>query len=180
MTEEEKTAESNTGKIEVYGVPETTGGILKPHNIMIKRDGEMVPRLTEFEFKVNISGMPMVKMVSYSPVIDIVLEDVQIDHEIVDSRIFDHLKDTLMNMDYAFRVAWRGGKKDSWKTVNMDKLKEGLDKVYAHLGTVIEQFKKGERDLVDAEMFAIKVANYGMLLADRIARIRKEKKKSDE
>jgi hypothetical protein len=181
VTEEEKTktktARANIGKIEVYGVPQNTSGILMPHNIMIKRDDEIVPRLTEFEFNVKVDGAPMVKMVSYSSEIDVRLEGVHIDHEIRALRIFDQLKGTLKDMDYAFQVAWKDGKTNSWKFANIDDLKESLDKVHAHLGTVIEQFKKGERDLIDAQMFAIKVANYGMLLADRIDRILKEKKK---
>lgn len=172
MTEEEKTPKN---KITVYGIPHTTDGLLKPHDIKIERDGEMVPRLAEFEFKVKVGGMPMVKMVSYSPHIELDLEGVEINHKIVELRIFDLLENTLKDMDYQFRLAWRNGRNDSWKRMTVDDLKEGLDTVFDHLGTVIEQWKNEEREMIDIQMFAIKVANYGMLLADRVDRILKEK-----
>lgn len=165
-------------KLEVYGTPETTDGILRSHEIHIKEDGESVPFVQEFTFHLSVNGLPNVRMVTLPETIEIDIGNVQIDHDIDHTRIFQELRQVLLTMDYEFRLAWNK-KKDSWRTSDLDYLMGKMDNAYNHLNTVIMQIKKGERSVVDVAVFGVKIANYAMLIADR-ARMLHEEKKNEE
>ena len=174
MTKNEEKIEKKT--IRIYGVPETTDGLLHSHEIRVFEDGKYVERLQSIEVNITAGTVPLIKMVSLPFGIDVQLEGVEIDHEITALRIFNELKEVLKLMDYDFQRAWRDGKKDSWKTATPKELKEGVDKMYEYLNTVFREVASGERSEVDVALFAIKLANYSMLLADRVDRMLKEKK----
>lgn len=155
-------------KIRVHGVPNTTDGILKPHDIKISEDGEPLKRVQSFEFKVAIGETPVVKIVSLPAGIELGLEGIEIDHEIQKLRIFEIFEKTLMAMDLDFRM---GIARDLelWKTATIESLKAGLDKTHAHLTDMIEQAYAGKRSVFDVAVFAIRLANWGMMLADRVS-----------
>lgn len=164
--------------IKVYGAPETTDGILRSEHIKIEEDGEFLSRVQKFTFTVRVNDYPLVHIVSLPETIELDIGNVQVDHDIDHTRIFQELRQVLLTMDYEFRRAWNR-KKDSWRTSDLEYLKGKMDNAYEHLTTVIEQIKKGERGVVDVAVFGVKIANYAMLIADR-ARMLHEAEKKDE
>ena len=165
-------------KISVHGVPDTTGGILKSWNVKILENGVPVPRVRKFVFNVEIDGTPIVTMEQYPETIEIDLEGVVINKEIVNTRIFDHCEDTLKLMDFDFRCAMKS-KGWIWKTATLEFLKDKLDTCHDGLTTIMKQVAEGDREIIDVTVFAAKLANYAMLLADRSAIIRKEEKENE-
>jgi len=157
----------NGKKITIRGIPEEEGGILRAYNVHLLEDDKVVPRVQKFEFTVDaMSGIPMVKITQYPGEVDFELEGVEVHKEIKHTRIFNECTEVMKSMDYDFRLSIKK-KGLSWKTTDPEQLKEYLDTCHESLSTIMEQYKKGEREILDVTLFATKLANYAILLADR-------------
>lgn len=157
-------------KIEIKGEPDNEAGILKPWNVRLLENGEPVPRVQKFEFSVDASkgerrGAALVTITQYPEIVDFELEGVEVHKELVDTRLFNECAEIMKMMDYDFRLHLQK-KGISWKTEYPANLKEELDKCYGILNDIMEQHKNGKRDILDITLFATKLANYCVLLAD--------------
>lgn len=171
-------------KIEIKGKPDNEVGILEPWNVHLLEDGEVVPRVQKFEFSVDASkgsrsGAALVTITQYPEIVDFELEGVEVHKELVNTRLFNECTEIMKTMDYDFRLHIQK-KGISWKTEDPVTLKEYLDKCYESLNTIMEQYKKGDRSIIDITLFATKLANYAVLLADRTHSIHLEEKEERE